>query len=182
MKKLNSNWFTLIELLISITIFLILTLMTYVNYAFYQNIAKVKLGLKEVSQSINEARNMAINGFDKNQINQSIWVFFDLNNKNIVKYYWFNFNSTINLSEENILKERKLQEKVWIEYLSGKNNIMIYFSSIYWVPSIYYFDESWNMKNFDEDILDITLSFNSNNNFPFKRELKYFKNTNVVDY
>jgi hypothetical protein len=46
--------------------------MTYVNYAFYQNIAKVKLGLKEVSQSINEARNMAINGFDKNQINQSI--------------------------------------------------------------------------------------------------------------
>lgn len=180
--KLNKNWFTLIELLISITIFLILTMMTYVNYAHYQNIAKVKLWLKEVSQSINEARNMAINGFDRNNINQSVWIFFDLNDKNVVKYYGFNFNSWVVLSQENLLKERKLQEFVWVEYLSWKNNIMIYFSSIYWVPTIYYFDESLNIQSYTWDTIDMSIAFKSRNNYPLKRDLKYFKNTNVVDY
>jgi len=51
----------LIELLLASTLFFILVIMTYANYAFYQNIARVKLSLKEISQSINTAKNMAVN-------------------------------------------------------------------------------------------------------------------------
>jgi hypothetical protein len=34
--------------------------LTFANYNYYQNVAKVKLGAKEVSQSISESRNAAI--------------------------------------------------------------------------------------------------------------------------
>lgn len=182
MKKINISWFTLIELLISMTIFLILTMMTYIDYAVYQNIAKVKLGLKEVSQSIHEARNMAINGYDKEKINQSIWIYFDVNNKNVVKYYWFNYNSWVTLSQENLIKEKKLQDSVGIDDISGKENMMIYFSAIYWEPTFYYFHISWEKEIIVLDELDIILSFKNMKSYPFQRELKYFKNTNVVDY
>jgi hypothetical protein len=46
--------------MISITIFFIIVMMSYANYAYYSNIMRVKLSLKEISQSINEARNLAI--------------------------------------------------------------------------------------------------------------------------
>jgi prepilin-type N-terminal cleavage/methylation domain-containing protein len=58
--KYNKSGFTLIEMLIAMSIFFIMVVMTYANYAYFQNIARVKLSLKEISQSINEARNMAI--------------------------------------------------------------------------------------------------------------------------
>jgi prepilin-type N-terminal cleavage/methylation domain-containing protein len=61
MKFLQKKAFTLIELLIAITIFFILTLITYVPYNFYMNKVKVRNTIKEISQSLYEARNMAIN-------------------------------------------------------------------------------------------------------------------------
>jgi prepilin-type N-terminal cleavage/methylation domain-containing protein len=57
--KYNKSGFTLIEMLIAMSIFFIMVVMTYANYAYFQNIARVKLSLKEISQSISEARNMA---------------------------------------------------------------------------------------------------------------------------
>lgn len=182
MKILPTQWFTLIELLISMTIFLILTTLTYANYAMYQNIAKVRLWLKEVSQSIHEARNMAINWYDKNKINQSIWIFFDINNKNNIKYYWFNYNSWIILSEENLIKERKLQDSIGIDFVSGKDTMMLYFSAIYGEPTLYFLDDFWDFQEYIGDELDISISFRGSTRYPFKRDLQYFKNTNVVDY
>jgi len=42
------------------TIAFVLMTLTFANYNYFQNVAKVKLGAKEISQSISEARNMAI--------------------------------------------------------------------------------------------------------------------------
>lgn len=179
MKK-NINWFTLIELLISMTIFFIIVTMTYVNYAYYQNIAKVKISVKELSQSINEARNLAISWYDKNWINQSIWILFDLSNSNEIKFYNFNYNSWIILNDNNIIKIKKLQDKTNIKYISWKNKVMIYFSSIYAKPEIYDLDLWLNI--FSTWVLDFSLSFWNSTQFPLKRELKYIKSTNVVDY
>lgn len=181
MRK-NNKWFTLIELIISMTIFFMLSLLTYVNYAFYQNIAKVRLSLKEVSQSINDVRNMAINWFDKNWVNQSVWIYFDKNDSNVLKYYTFNYNSWIILNENNLFKEKKLQENINISNISGKNNILIYFSSIYWKVQLFSFDESWNKTELSDEEIDFSVSYKNALNYPLKRDLKYLKNTNVVDY
>lgn len=172
----------MIELLISITIFFILSVMTYVNYATYQNIARVKMSLKEVSQSINEARNMAINWYDRNNINQSVWVLYDMTNPNEVMYYWFNFNSWILLTPENIIKIRKLQEWVWVKSLWWKQKILLYFSSIYGEPKIYAVSSTSWLENIDVDTLTIEIAFKNSENYPFMRTLTYFKNTNIVDY
>jgi hypothetical protein len=146
---------------------------------------RVKLSLKEISQSINEARNLAIAWFDKNGINQSIWVYFNQEmNKNVIQFYSFDYNSWITVDTAHLLKERKLQDNVWIEKLwswsISKKQVMIYFSSIYAQPDMYYdgnYTNTWS-----ETELDFVLSFRWAKNFPLKRELKYFKDTNVVDY
>lgn len=182
MKILPTQWFTLIELLISMTIFLILTTLTYANYAMYQNIAKVRLWLKEVSQSIHEARNMAINGYERNESNQSIWVLFDTNNKDTISFYWFHFSSGITLSPDTLIKQRKLQDSVGIDFVSGKDSMLLYFSAIYGEPTLYFLDDTWDFQEYTGATLDISLSFREATRYPFKRELQYFKNTNVVDY
>lgn len=179
--KYTKKWFTLIEMLIAMSIFFIIVIMTYVNYAYFQNIARVKISLKEISQSINEARNMAISWYERNWINQSIWVYFDINNKNVIKLYSFNYNSWITLDSTNLIKDRKIQNNIWINYIWWKDNMMIYFSSIYAKPEMYYFE--WDIKNtFSGSELEFNVSYGDANSFPLKRELKYFKNTNVVDY
>jgi len=179
--KYNKNGFTLIEMLIAMCIFFIMVVMTYANYAYFQNIARVKLSLKEISQSINEARNMAVSWLDKNWVNQSVWVYFDLENKNLIRLYSYNYNSWVTLSQDNLIKERKLQDYVWIDYVWWKNKVMIYFSSIYAKPEIYYFDDG-NARILNTDELDFKVSFKNALSYPLKRELKYLKNTNVVDY
>ncbi|MBW7954540.1 type II secretion system protein [Candidatus Gracilibacteria bacterium] len=180
MKK-NSTGFTLIELLISITIFIMMTVMVYANYALYQNITKVKLSLKEVSQNIHKARNMAINGYDKNKVNQSVGIYFDLNDNNTIKFYSFDYDKQVNLDLEHLIEEKKLQDYVTLNKIGDKNNLMIYFSSIYGKPTLYYFDNGEKVEINDDEI-KFEISFKNALYYPLKRDLKYFKNTNVVDY
>ena len=53
--------FTLIELIISITIVVILTVTSYAPYSYYQNKAKLKITTREISQLLYDSRNMAMN-------------------------------------------------------------------------------------------------------------------------
>lgn len=184
MKK-TTSWFTLIELMISMTIFFILTLMSYANYAFYQNIAKVKLSLKEISQSLSRARNMASSWYQKNNINQKIWVLFE-KEKNIVKYYNFAYNSWVLLDDVNLLKQEYLQQNINIANISlswstDVNKLLVVFSSIYWTWWFYKVDTTW-ITEIPENEINFTLSFKNANSFPLKRELKYNKITNISDY
>lgn len=181
MKKTNF-WFTLIELLISMTIFTIITMITYLNYSVYQNIAKVKIGLKEISQSIHDAKNMAINWYDKNKINQSIWIFLDKENPNTISYYSFDYNWQILLNEENLIKQKKLQDWIFIDLWEFKESILIYFSSIYWKPEIYYIDQNKKTSIFPVKILNFFITFKNAKYYPLKRGLEYFIDTWVVDY
>jgi len=52
--------FTLIELIVTISIIMILSLMTYFPYSHYQNKAKLKLASREISQSFYDAKSMAV--------------------------------------------------------------------------------------------------------------------------
>jgi prepilin-type N-terminal cleavage/methylation domain-containing protein len=60
-KQIIKFGFTLIELMITITIIVVLTMMTYAPYNYYQNKAKLKITLRQVSQLLYESRNMAVN-------------------------------------------------------------------------------------------------------------------------
>ena len=181
--KINNSWFSLIEMLIAITIFFIIVIMTYVNYAFYQNIASVRIWVKEVSQSISEARNMAINWFDKNWINQSVIINFDTSNNQEISFYSVYHTWSINdidLSSDPI-KIRQLHR--WIEFCNFSwwyDNIFILFNSISWVWEIY----NYNWYSFLGIANDISfdISYKWATLWPLKKEITYYKNTNVIDY
>lgn len=183
MKK-NNFWFTLIELMISITIFMILTMFTYANYAFYQNIARVKLSLKEISQSISTSRNMATWWYEKEWINQNIWILFE-KNSNILKYYNFNYNSWVVIDEVNLIKEEKLWENVILQDIKvwdiNPDKVLVLFSSIHWTWWFYNITTSWN-SSISEDKLILQVSFKNANSFPLKRELKYNIKSYMSDY
>lgn len=188
MKK-TASWFTLIELMIAITIFLILVMMTYANYTFYQNIAKVKLSLKEISQSLSRARNMASSWYQKDNINQKIWVLFE-KEKNIIKYYNFNYNSWVILDylkdDVNLLKQEYLQQNIKISNISlswsnDLEKVLVVFSSIYWTWWFYKVDTTWITEMTEKEI-NFTISFKNANSFPLKRWLDYNKITNISDY
>lgn len=181
---LNKKWFTLIEMLIAITIFLIFVVLTYVNYAYYQNISQVKLTLKDISQNLSIARNMAINWIQNWGLNQSVWIYIEKESNNL-KYFLYNYTgSVLDVSWEpykkvNLKPNIKIADiKLWWDYT---DNILILFESITWKTDFYKYDWT-NFSLFGEKIVEFDVSFKNAVNFPLKRSLKYFKNTNITDY
>lgn len=55
--------FTLLELMIVITIIGIISMATYMPYAHHQKKVLIKQATREISQSLSEVRNLAVNGF-----------------------------------------------------------------------------------------------------------------------
>lgn len=72
MKNKPNKAFTLIELLIAITIFFLISVMSYAPYNFYQKKVAIKNTGKQIAQTILRAKNMAVNGLINNDENQKI--------------------------------------------------------------------------------------------------------------
>lgn len=188
MKKLNKKWFTLIEFLIAMTIFFILVVMSFANYLYYQNISKVKISLKEVSQSINNTRNLALSWLDLWWKNQSVAILLK-KDETKTKIYSFNYDksfSDIDLNSLTPNKENELQKWVSIKSLKSwtynLDEILIYYSSIKAKPDFLKLRNDWVWEVLDTKDLTLELSYKNSWNFPLLRELNYKKLTNVVDY
>lgn len=192
---INKAWFTLVELIIAITIVVILSVVTYVPYSHYQNKAKLKLASREISQGFYEARNMASSWLKDVVWNRSIWFYLDTMDPNNDKLTFFSYPHDIEeiniinfeLSNVEIIKEMKLQKWIkinnlkwswgWTEY----NNLLFYFDSITWESKIYNFNGSFKDLIIDDKI-DIIFSFKNSNSPTLKSTLVYFSKTNIVDY
>jgi prepilin-type N-terminal cleavage/methylation domain-containing protein len=75
--RFSPRGFTLIELMITLSIFFILSLSTYISYSHFQKKTLLNQGVKEITKSIYDARNLAINGIDSGSGNLSIGLYFD---------------------------------------------------------------------------------------------------------
>ena len=103
----NKKWFTLVELMIVISIIGIMMSMAYAPYSFFQKKAELRVAAKEISKTLSESRNLAIHWTSSGWINQSIWVYFDKNNKNIIKIFSYDYNDK---THKYLLKEIKIYE------------------------------------------------------------------------
>ncbi|MCT4617375.1 MAG: prepilin-type N-terminal cleavage/methylation domain-containing protein [Candidatus Gracilibacteria bacterium] len=167
MKK-NLKAFTLIELLVAISIFFALVITTYIPYAFYQNKAKVNITIKDISQSINEARNLAINGLEREvtvdsvdedglpikikvKKNLSIGILLSKTDKNQIKYYGYPYDMNIDdikVPEFNGILSgtpEELEENIFIV----KSNNILYPINIDEIKTI---DTSVNTEEDNENI------------------------------
>lgn len=181
--------FTLIELMITITIIVILTMVSYAPYSYYQNKAKLKVTTREVSQLLYEARNMAVNWAIWNNWNVSIWVYFDTNiyenNKIKVFSYPHNINNLdityIEWWNVKLLKTLILKKWVQVDNIWGKTNLLFVFDSITWDLK-YYNWLQWLRTAVNEDIIDINFSFKGSSSENLNKTIKYFTSTNIIDY
>lgn len=181
--------FTLIELMISITIVVILTMATYAPYNYYQNKAKLKVTTREISQLLSEGRNMAMNWSVWEFWNSTIGVYFDSTEleKNTIKLFSYPHDineidiSNIEEGDIRLSKILKLQWGVEIDSISWKENMLFLFDAITW--DIRYYTWNWIRKEkIDEDVVKIDFSYKNVTSENLKRRISYFTSTNIIDY
>ena len=185
----NKKAFTLIELMIAITIIVILTLAAYAPYNYYQNKAKLKVATREVSQFLSESKNRAINWSIGSSWNVSIGVYFDssASEKDKIKVFSYphdieNLNITnFEWGDIKLIKTLLLQKWVQIDNVEWKNNFLFFFNSI--DGELTYYNWDWPLKNIIvADKISINLSYMGASSGNLQRTIKYFTSTNLIDY
>jgi len=173
---MKNKWFTLIELMIVITIIGIMMMMAYAPYNYFQKKAELKVAAKSISKTISESRNLAIHWSNSWWINQSIWVYFDKSNKNIIKIFSYDYDNKANKS---LLKEINIWKNIWIDNVSNNNKALFYFESITWSWS-FYKDDTFT-DNIPDNVIDINFSYKWATT-SLKKTLKYYTKTYISDY
>jgi len=186
--KNNKSWFSLIEILIAITIFLIITIYTFGTYVHYQKKAILNDWIKEISQSLYEARNLAINWLNDDSKNKSIWLYFD-KNINQLKYYsydytlsWSQIKTDVTIPWISLLKTKTLNSDFYIENISWKTNWMFFFHSISWKWEYFYFDSFNNRVSFWINKIDINVSYKHSISTLMNKTISYYTDTYITDY
>ena len=197
--------FTLIELIVSISILVIIMMFSYAPYNLYQNRAKVKLATREVAQSLYEAKNMAIswvkwknNSDDSKQEfkNKSVWVFLtsEETKDSKINFYYYDYNisdSEIVFPSKEPDAERQIQDWVTMTWFSAwerdYSSLLLFYESVTWKVKVYWFDASWSKIDITEngkndDTVKIKFTYKKATTSFLQKEIKYYLKTNIVDY
>lgn len=124
MKKRSStsrSAFTLLEIMVVITIMSIMMMAVYMPYAHHQKKTLLRQAAREVSQSLSDARNFAIHGLDTGSGNLSIGLYFP-DTATEIQYFAYPFAETLdinNLNPEYLYKTKKLPQGTQIENIGS---------------------------------------------------------------
>lgn len=154
MQVKKNKAFTLIEIMIVISIIWIMSVLVVVPYNLYSDISSVKISKEIITQTISEARNSSAWLINTTGKNQNIAIFFKLW-WNSIKLVWFPFDYSWSLLESNwdLIREIPLEKNIntnkfididWHDL----NELIMYFKSPNW-DSEYYKNatQSWTLKN-----------------------------------
>lgn len=185
---ITKKGFTLIELMIAITIIVILTMSSYAPYNYYQNKAQLKITTREISQVLYESRNMAMNWAISNSWNVSIWVYFDSLWKNEIKIFSYphdidNWKITYIIWKDGteLIKTLKLRKWIQIDSIEKLSNILFVFDAITWELN-YYNWVNWRRNTIIDDEISINFSYKGSSSKNLRRSIDYFTNTYIIDY
>lgn len=188
---ISRKGFTLIEFMVTITIFFIIATASYIPYSHYQRKWLLNQWVKEITQSLYEARNMSINGLNSGSGNVSVWLYFDTSDagKNQITYFSYPHSFTgsqiTNVETSDILIERvkTLPGGIWIDSVSEKASFLVFFQAITWKWSYYFWDTPLGAKQeFTWDILDIDVSFKGATSESLQKQIEYYTEGNIADY
>ena len=187
MKTFVKSWFTLVEMVIAISIFFILALAIYAPYSYYWNKIRLKQSVKETVQILYDARNMAVNWTIWSDENLSVWVYLDTQNINKLKIVQYSHDiEDLNIDENWAWTIREYSLQRWIQIDSINNwwtNLLFFFEAITWNTKYYTFDNSlWTRDEFTWDEIDIDFSYKWSESPRLQSEIIYFTNTNIADY
>lgn len=178
--------FTLLELIVVITIIWFLMMMAYAPYNYFQKKAELKIGAKNIEKTLLQARNKAIYWANSSSWNLSIWVYFekDLNKLKIFNYpynYWTWAKIVIN-DNKLLKKEVSLWKNIFIRKIAWKNKVLFLFEAISW--KTYVFDYSFGPKSLITDkVINIDFSYKTAKpSSTLYKTLKYYIKTHISDY
>ncbi|MDD3301948.1 MAG: prepilin-type N-terminal cleavage/methylation domain-containing protein [Candidatus Gracilibacteria bacterium] len=182
--------FTLVELMIVITIMALIGTVGYMNYAYSQNKMNLNFTSKDISQALYNARNMAVNGLDSSSGNVSIGVFFDnsLGNNNKIELYTYPYDmdiaseDLISTSKKTFLKEIDFYKGISIVNVEGKDKFLFLFQAVTGSGYYYYWDSTPGKKDFVGSKIDIKVSLGANGTTTLSKDLNYIVGTNIIDY
>lgn len=182
--------FTLIELIITITIIVLIWGATFMNFAYSQNKMNLKLTAKDVSQALYNARNMAINWLDSNSWNVSVWVYFDNSNdnKNKITFFSYPFNLDINSTDllntdaRRLIKEISFSNSIELNWVEDKDKFLFLFQAISGSWYYYYWDSTSTKIPYTWEDIDIMISFKGAESTNLSKNIKYIIWTNIIDY
>ncbi len=182
---MNTRAFTLIELMVALTLLFVILWLTYVPYAYQWKKLAVKQAGKELSQSLYEARNLAVSGTASGS-NLSVWLYIntDASTRHQLSFYGYPYESIIiDPTLWILLETRPLPVGVEIRAIQWQDNALFLFEAISGSGSYIYLDSVGTPERFSEDILSIAYAFSdADESSPLYTTLKYFTQTNIVDY
>jgi len=187
MQKKNKA-FTLLELIIVITIIGIVSMMIFTPYNYFQKKAELKLALKNISKTLSEARNNSIFWVLSWTTNQSVWVYFE-NNKNKIKIYNYPYNfwtwSQITLDNIFLKKEINIWPNIKIDKIEENKKVLFLYSAISGKLNIFSFD-SWKKQKLidknNDNIIQIWVWYKTTKSWGLYKILKYYTKTYITDY
>lgn len=171
--------FTLIELLIVITIIGIISLATYLPYAHHQKKIILKQSVKEITQSLSEARNLAINGVNTGSWNLNVALYFSSWATEILYYAiphdrGFNVN---NLPSETY-KIKELAPGIQIDSIGGLSQPTLFsYSAIFWSGSFF----PASIATWSGELL-IDVSYKWSTSPALQKTIRYFTQSYISDY
>ena len=184
----NIRGFTLIEFIIAMTIFFIVSGAAYIPYSHYQQKGLLNQGVKEIAQSLYETRNLSINGLESGTGNVSVGLYFNTDESYNQQLLYFTYPHTFTGSqiypEENddihIYKVKELPVGVQLESVNEKKNMLVVFQSISGTATYYSWDE-WRQE-FLPDEVNIHISYKWSTSPVLQRTITYYTQWNIADY
>jgi len=176
-KDISFKAFTLIELIVVITIIGIISVSTYLPYAHHQKKVLLKQAAREISQSLRDARSLAINGLDSGSWNLNIALFLEPNSRDIL-YYSYPFDTTITLWDIVSMDEYKkkiLPLWVAIDTIdSSGSGVLFTFDAISW--------SGWYDGLTPAQEVLINLSYSNSTSPVLQKEIRYYTQSYISDY
>ncbi len=173
----NEKWFTLIELMVVITIISMISLATYLPYAHHQKKVLLKQANREISQSLSEARNLATNGLDTGSGNLNVALYLDEQATQIVYYTSTGFIDFLNMWQ--IYKTKQLPQGIQIDAIAWNSEKSIFsFSAIFGTGSL----EQESSGIFTGDIIDISSSYKWSSSPVLQGKIIYYMRSYISDY
>jgi prepilin-type N-terminal cleavage/methylation domain-containing protein len=183
--------FTLIEFMVAISIFFVISVASYVPYSHFQKKSLLNQWVKEVVQSLYEARNLSINGLDSGSGNLSVGIYFDTsddaNTSLTFLSYPHSFSGSQILTQETadiqIYKQKQLPQWVQVDHISDHEKFLVFFQSISGVGE-YFSLSGWSgvKEVFSWDRLDIQLSYKWAETKTLQRNIEYYTDGNIADF
>lgn len=169
--------FTLIELVVVITIIGIISVSTYIPYSHHQKKVLLKQWAREISQSLRDARSLAINGYNTWSGNVNIGLFFASGATNI-QYFKYGFEDILTLGDipsSTPYREKFLPKGIQIDSVDGASQDTLFtYTAISWTWAINGISGTW--------AINIQISYKWSTDSVLQKTITYFRESYISDY